>query len=378
MYGYSTPLPASRPRGPLLLALLLLVGGGWLLARQLPTTSRRMPAEPRAITPRGNLTDEEETTIKLFENASPSVVYITSLARRRDFFSLNIFEIPQGTGSGFIWDDQGHIVTNYHVIMEGDTFEVTLADHSEWKAVIVGKAPNKDLAVLRIPASPEKLKPIPIGTSKGLRVGQKVFAIGNPFGLDQSLTTGVVSALGRTITSVGGRNIEGVIQTDAAINPGNSGGPLLDSAARLIGVNTSIYSTSGSSTGIGFAVPADIVNDVVPQLIQHGRLIRPQLGIRLADDRLLQRAGVSGVLVLGVTPGSGASTAGLRGTKLTRTGRMVQLGDIIKKIDQDVIGDTEELLKAIERRKIGDVVEVTFERNGKLMTTKVRLQASQP
>ena len=374
MNGYPSPSRTSRPRGPVLLTAAVLVAGVWLLARQSPTVSKGPPAEPRSITPRGNLTDEEETTIDLFQNVSPSVVYITSIAHRRDFFSLNVFEIPQGTGSGFIWDNQGHIVTNYHVIMEGDAVEVTLADQSVWQATHAWVAPDRDLAVLRISAPPEKLEPIPVGTSKNLRVGQKVFAIGNPFGLDQTLTTGVVSALGRTMTSVTGRDIEGVIQTDAAINPDNSGGPLLDSAARLIGVNTSIYSTSGSSAGIGFAVPVDIVNDVVPQLIQHGRVIRPHLGIIPGDDSLLRRARVKGALVWRVVPGSGAETAGLQGTRRTRRGRLL-LGDIIKKIDQDPITDTNDLFDALERHEVGDVVEVTFERDGRLRTAKVRLQA---
>ena len=358
----------------MLLTVAVLVAGGWLLARQLPTVSKGPPAEPRSITPRGDLTNEERTTIDLFQEVSPSVVYITSIAHSRDFFSLNVFKIPRGTGSGFIWDDQGHVVTNYHVIMEGDTVEVTLADHSVWQATHAWVAPDRDLAVLRIAAPSEKLKPIQVGCSKDLQVGQKVLAIGNPFGLDQTLTTGVVSALGRTMTSVTGRDIEGAIQTDAAINPGNSGGPLLDSAGRLIGVNTSIYSTSGSSAGIGFAVPVDIVNDVVPQLIQHGRVIRPHLGIRMVDDSVARRFRVKGVIVLTVVPGSGAEAAGLQGTRQTRTGRLI-LGDIIKKVDQKVITDSGDLLDVLESHEVSDVVEVTFERDGRPGTAKVRLQA---
>ncbi len=246
-------------------------------------------------------------------SASPSVVYLTSLALKRDIFSLNLFEIPHGAGSGFVWDQDGHIITNFHVIQEASGARVTLADHSVWDAQLVGTAPDQDLAVLYINAPKHQLKPIAIGTSGDLQVGQKVFAIGNPFGLDQTLTTGIISALGREINAVTGRTISGVIQTDAAINPGNSGGPLLDSAGRLIGVNTAIYSPSGVSTGIGFAVPVDTVNRVVPQLIRHGRIIRPGLGVRIADDATARRFGLQGVLIIQVEKGSAAETAGLRG-----------------------------------------------------------------
>ncbi|MCZ6452167.1 MAG: trypsin-like peptidase domain-containing protein, partial [Deltaproteobacteria bacterium] len=225
-------------------------------------------AAPREITPRGKLSVEESLTIALFRKASPSVVNITTLTVRRDVFTLNLLEIPEGTGSGFVWDNAGHIVTNYHVIQNADVAQVTLADQSTLKARRIGVAPDKDLAVLQIDVAKSRLRPIPIGSSNNLRVGQKVYAIGNPFGLDQTLTTGVISALGREIESVTRRPIRGVIQTDAAINPGNSGGPLLDSAGRLIGVNTQIFSPSGASVGIGFAIPVDTVNRVVPQLIR--------------------------------------------------------------------------------------------------------------
>jgi len=218
-------------------------------------------ALPRAITPRGDLAEEEKTTIALFRQASPSVVHITTLAVRQDAFSLDVFQIPQGTGSGFVWDNQGRIVTNFHVIRDADAAQVTLADHSSWKARLVGAYPDKDLAVLMVDAPKDRLHPIAIGTSHDLQVGQRLFAIGNPFGLDQSLTTGIISALGREIESVNRRAIKDMIQTDAAINPGNSGGPLLDSSGRLIGVNTAIYSPSGASAGIGFAIPVDEVMD---------------------------------------------------------------------------------------------------------------------
>ena len=253
--------------------------------------------------------------LRVWRQASPAVVHITTLAVRQDAFSFNVLQIPQGTGSGFIWDAAGHVVTNFHVIREADAATVTMADHSTWKAHLVGAYPDKDLAVLRVDAPSASLHPIPIGTSHDLQVGQKVFAIGNPFGLDQSLTTGIISALGREIQSVTQRPIKDVIQTDAAINPGNSGGPLLDSAGRLIGVNTAIYSPSGVSAGIGFAIPVDEVNRLVPQLIRHGRVIRPGLGIQVGPARLAAELGLSGVLILGVVPDGPAPKAGIRPTR---------------------------------------------------------------
>ncbi len=296
--------------------VLLMIAVTWLLIERYRYALYDPDAVPRAITPRGDLAADEQTTIAVFRNVSPAIVYITTLTVQRDRFSLNLFEIPQGTGSGFIWDQDGHIITNYHVIQKASAARVTLADHSSWEARLVGTAPDQDLAVLAINAPRGRLRPMPVGTSRDLIVGQKVFAIGNPFGLDQTLTTGIISALGREITSVRGRVITGVIQTDAAINPGNSGGPLLDSASRLIGVNTAIYSPSGSSAGIWFAVPVDTVNRVVPQLLRHGRVVRPGLGVRMAEDVSTQGLGVSGVLVLDVPPGSAGATAGLRGTWL--------------------------------------------------------------
>jgi S1-C subfamily serine protease len=259
------------------LGLLLLVFV-WLLVNRFAVYHYDPNAVPRAITPRGDLAQDEQTTIELFRNASPSVVYITPVTLLRDRFSLNVFEIPKGTGSGFVWDDEGHIITNFHVIEDANTARVTLADQTTWDARLAGTDPNRDLAILRIKAPRNRLQPIEIGTSTGLQVGQKVFAIGNPFGLDQTLTTGIISALGREIVSGTGRTIRGVIQTDAAINPGNSGGPLLDSAGRLIGVNTAIYSSSGSSAGIGFAVPVDTVNRVVSRLLGRRRGVRSAIG----------------------------------------------------------------------------------------------------
>ena len=261
----------------LLLVAAALAFAGFSLGRRWrsPTPPSPPPAaETRTVAARGDLAADEEATIALFRRASPAVAYITSVALRRDLFTLNVFEIPQGSGSGFVWDASGHVVTNYHVVASAGATRVTLADRSSWDAELVGAAPEKDLAVLRIDAPHDRLQPLAIGSSADLLVGQKVFAIGNPFGLDRTLTTGVISALGREIVSPARLTIRDVIQTDAAINPGNSGGPLLDSAGRLIGVNTAIYSPSGAFAGIGFAIPADTVGWVVPELIAHGRIER--------------------------------------------------------------------------------------------------------
>ena len=330
-------------------------------------------AQPRAVIARGALATDELNTIDVFNSVSPSVVYITSITVQRNLFSLNVYEIPKGTGSGFIWDKQGRIVTNYHVISDANRIDVTLADHTTWKAVLVGAAPDRDIAVLQISAPADKLLPILVGESDDLQVGQKVFAIGNPFGLDQTLTTGVVSALGREITAVTGRTIHGVIQTDAAINPGNSGGPLLDSAGRLIGVNTAIYSPSGGSAGIGFAVPVREVNRVVPQVIRHGKTFRPGLGISLANQRLTRDLNLDGVLVLGVEPGSTADKAGLRGTKQVRGGLI--LGDVILAVNGKSIEDYNTLRDEIERYQVGESVTLTLLRNNGRIDVPVTLEA---
>ncbi len=362
----------SRPRFwivcVLLLSLILLTAARH---RQRPHDPN---AAPRPVTPRGRLGAAEKATIKLFQQVSPSVVYITT--SRRDIFNLNMFDIPQGSGSGFVWDQDGHIITNYHVIQDASRAQVTLADQSVWEAQPVGVAPSKDLAVLFIQAPRNKLKPLAIGTSGDLQVGQSVYAIGNPFGLDQTLTTGVISALGREISATDNRTITGVIQTDAAINPGNSGGPLLDSAGRLIGVNTAIYSSSGSSAGIGFAVPVDTVNRVVPQLIRHGRIIRPGLGIRLADDVTSQRFNLPGVLILQIEPDSAARTAGLRGTWRDRRGRIV-FGDIIVGIGAEPVKTTNDLLNILENYQVGDTVTVDIVRGNDRLRVPVTLQSIQ-
>ncbi len=323
----------------------------------------RPAAAATPVVARGDLAEDERTTIELFRRASPSVVFITSIALRRDFLSMNAFEIPQGAGSGFVWDERGHVVTNFHVIAEARRAEVMLADRSSFEAELVGGAPEKDLAVLRIDAPARALEPLLVGSSADLRVGQKVFAIGNPFGLDHTLTTGVLSALGREIDSVGGLPIRDVIQTDAAINPGNSGGPLLDSAGRLIGVNTAIFSPSGAYAGVGFAIPVDTVRWVVEDLIRHGRLVRPQLGVNVAPDDWLRQLGIEGALVVTVAAGSGAERAGLRPTRRGARGE-VELGDVIVEIDGQPVRSSADLILLLEKRRVGEQVRLTVERDG--------------
>jgi S1-C subfamily serine protease len=330
-------------------------------------------ATPRAVTPRGDLAELEKTTIAIFNETSPSAVHITTLAVKHDVFNLDLFQIPQGTGSGFIWDERGHVATNFHVIQGSDAAQVTLADHSNWKARVVGTFPDVDLAVLMIDAPKERLRPIPVGTSHDLQVGQKTFAIGNPFGLDQTLTTGVVSALGREMESVTRRRIKDMIQTDAAINPGNSGGPLLDSAGRLIGVNTAIYSPSGAFAGIGFAIPVDTVNHIVPQLIRSGKVSRPGLGVQVAPDQLARRLGLKGVLIMDVQPDSPAAKADLLPTRKDESNR-VELGDVILAIDGKPVKSANDLLDALEKRAVGDTLELTILRDGQEQKVKVTLE----
>ena len=371
--------PARIPWLPMMGVWALVFLLVWAFVRSGPPASLSNPtAAARAVTPRGDLTSEEKATITVFREAAPSVVFVTATDLRRDVFGFNVFEVPAGTGSGFIYSSEGHIVTNFHVVREGRKWKVRLADDSEWDAHWVGAEPDKDLAVLKIEALAERLVAITMGTSKDLQVGQKVLAIGNPFGFDQTLTVGVVSALGREIEAVTGRKIRDVIQTDAAINPGNSGGPLLDSAGRLIGVNTQIASPSGASAGIGFAVPVDIVNDIVPDLIRYGFVRRPILGVDLVDERVRRREGLPGPWVLSVAENSGAARAGLRGTHLDRRGYVRQLGDIIIKINDTEVTDVNELKDALEPFKAGDEIRVTFIRDGRLTTATVELQYAQP
>ncbi len=361
-----------------LAVLLLLVAGAlvFTVIQQRKQTQHVINAEPRPIAqrPDDKLGADEQATIDVFGKFSRSVVHVTNLAVRRDM-SLDETEIPQGVGSGFVWDSDGHIVTNFHVVQDADRASVTLNDGNTYPATVVGVEPNKDLAVLHIDAPAAKLLPIPVGQSANLRVGQKVLAIGNPFGLDQTLTTGVISGLGREIKSVTQRPITGVIQTDASINPGNSGGPLLDSSGRLIGINTAIYSPSGANAGIGFAVPVDTINSIVPQLITSGKITRPVLGVETLQDHIALQYRIDGVIIRSVMPGGGADKAGLTGVTAAGTGG-TQLGDIIVGLDGGEIHRLADLYKALDAHKVGDTVDVMVENQGRRRTVKVTLLAS--
>ncbi|WP_031432108.1 S1C family serine protease [Methylomarinum vadi] len=335
-----------------------------------------MTSEPRAVTARGELAADERSTIKIFEQSSPSVVFISTRQRVRDLWTRNVFSVPRGTGSGFIWDDLGHVVTNNHVIEGASEATVRLNDGRRYSAVLVGTSPAHDLAVLRINVAFDRPPPVPVGTSGDLKVGQKVFAIGNPFGLDYTLTSGLVSALDRSLAEDNGATIEHLIQTDAAINPGNSGGPLLDSAGRLIGINTAIYSPSGAYAGIGFAVPVDTVNRVVPQLIARGKYIRPSLGVSVdagINRALTKQLGIEGVLLLKVEPGSAADVAGLRGTKIDRDGDVIP-GDIIIAVAGQPVDSVTALLGRLDDHRIGDQVTLRIWRAGRELDVDVVLQ----
>lgn len=350
------------------------VGLSCAVALAQADVDRELPYTPREVTPSAPLLPEELHTIALFDRASPTVVYINKIrtVQRRFLFDRRMEDIVEGTGSGFVWDDQGHIVTNYHVVAGGERFEVTLADGTTHQATVTGESPDDDLAVIRIDPTGLDLTPIPVGTSADLKVGQSVYAIGNPFGLDHTLTTGVVSALGRGITSLSGQRIENVIQTDAAINPGNSGGPLLDSSGRLIGVNTAIHSPSGASAGIGFAVPVDIVNDVVPQLIRYGGKYAPVLGVKLLELANAQRRGLPRGVVIGeVLEGSGAARAGLKGVEMVSGGFL--LGDVIVAVGETRTSSVLDLRRALSKFRPGQEAPLMIVRDGELVEIKVPL-----
>ncbi|CAI5519537.1 unnamed protein product [Closterium sp. Naga37s-1] len=283
-------------------------------------------------------------------------------------------EVPQGSGSGFIWDREGHVVTNYHVIRNSSDLRVTLADQSVYAADVVGYDRDKDVAVLHIDAPRSKLRPLRVGSSFDLQVGQRVYAIGNPFGLDHTLTTGVISGLRREISSAAtGRPIQDVIQTDAAINPGNSGGPLLDSNGNLIGINTAIYSPSGASSGVGFSIPADTVAGIVEQIIKYGQVTRPVLGISFAPEQSLEQLGVAGVLVLDAPPSGPAGKAGIRPTTRDSYGRLV-LGDIITGIDGNTVRNGSDLYRILDRCKVGQKVEARVLRGDNEVTITITLE----
>ena len=319
-------------------------------------------------------TEDEANNIEIFSAASPSVVFVTNSGLvRTNPFSRNVEEMPRGAGTGFIWDKNGLIVTNYHVVQDASRITIRLQDHSSWEAEVVGLAPDKDLALLKIEAPRELLTPLPLGDSSMLQVGRKVIAIGNPFGLDTTMTVGVVSALGREITSMTNRTIRDAIQTDASINPGNSGGPLLNSMGQLVGVNTQIVSPSGANAGIGFAIPVNTVKRVIPQLLEFGREVRPILGISNLNDAISQQNGIDGVIVAEVTAGLGAQEAGLMGLSQDGNGNII-LGDVIIGIDNLDISNSDDLLNALEQFQPGDTVQVrTRRRNQNEMQFEVEL-----
>jgi len=317
--------------------------------------------EPRLVTPRGDLAQFEKTAVSLFQSVAPSVVQVVS---------QNQATGAVGSGTGFIWDRAGHVVTNDHVVGDGSDLVVRLADGRLSGAKLVGRAPNYDLAVIRLNERSAPPPPVAIGSSQNLMVGQAAFAIGNPFGLDQSLTSGIISALERRLPTDSGREIAGVIQTDAAINPGNSGGPLLDSAGRLIGVNTAIFSPSGANAGIGFAIPVDRVNRVVPQLIDRGRVPNPGIGIIAADEAATAQLGITGVVIAAVVPGSPAERAGLKGID-PETGR---IGDVVTAVDDRPVRRLPDLTDRLEEVGVGKPVTLALLRGSS--TDKVQVEVA--
>ena len=371
-------MPLAHPRRLLLTATALVGAAAAVAFLALPALVQgRTEAQPRAVTPRGPLAADELAHIELFRKTSPSVVHITSLGAQRDVFSMNVQQVPRGTGTGFVWDASGHIVTNFHVIQGANGAKVTLADQSTYDATLVGAFPDRDLAVLKIDAAKDKLPPLALGTSRDLQVGQSVYAIGNPFGLDQTLTIGIVSALNREIESFNNRTIRGVVQTDAAINPGNSGGPLLDSAGRLIGVNTQIASPSGASAGIGFAIPVDEVNRIVPRLIRDGRFVRPALGVTAGPPQLQRALRLpKGVAVVQVGRNTPAARAGLQPFSRGSRGEIV-MGDVITAINDEPVESLDDMLAALERRQPGEAVTLTVWREGRSRNVETRLAAGE-
>ncbi len=359
-------------------ALGAVVGALMLLWKALPwLESWNSPSAPqiRTVTARGDLAADEKNTIELFEKSRDSVVYISTAALVRDAWTRNVFSVPKGTGSGFIWDEAGHVVTNFHVIAGANAATVKLADGRDYKAALVGASREHDIAVLKIGVGFKRPPPVPVGTSHDLKVGQKVYAIGNPFGLDWTLTNGIVSALDRSLAGEDGPSVEHLIQTDAAINPGNSGGPLLDSAGRLIGINTAIYSPSGASAGIGFAVPVDTVMRVVPELIKNGKYIRPALGIEIdqqVNGRLIELTGTAGVAVLRVQPGSAAEKAGLVGVSISEEG--ITAGDIIVALNGKEVDSLQQLFARLDDQEVGDVVKLKVVRDGRQREVEISLQ----
>jgi len=368
----------TNPKMVKLARILIIIVIIWIVADFFgikPTSFFQPKIGMRPVThPIGDLGANERANIEVFERISPSVTYITNKRLQRDYFSFNVMEVPQGTGSGFLWDNKGHVVTNFHVVYEADEIEVRLQDGKSYDADVVGADPDHDLVVLQINSTNLNISPVMIGSSNDLRVGQKVLAIGNPFGLDSTLTTGVISALGRTIQSMTKRYIHDVIQTDAAINPGNSGGPLLDSFGRLIGVNTAIISPSGTYSGVGFAVPVDTVNRIVTKLINHGKVGRPGFGISLIPEHIMSRIGIEGVGILEVFKGSSAEEAGLREVKRLSNGR-IEMGDIIIEVDGSHVKSSTDLVRILDRHEVGDEIDIVIIRKNVKKPVRIIIQS---
>jgi len=383
---FSRPAPSSggTVSGWLVAILLILFAALYLQMSGLwPRPLLDPSAAMRPVTPRGDLAEDEKSTIELFKSVHQSVVHITTSTSVVQAYRMNPVDVPLGSGSGIVWDQNGYIVTNYHVIRDarmrsGGKIRVVLSNGATYLAEVVGGNPGSDLAVLKIKAPASDLKPIPIGQSDDLQVGQKVFAIGSPFSLDQSLTNGIISGLGREIGSPGGPTIKDVIQVNAAINPGNSGGPLLDSAGRLIGVTTAIASETGSFSGLGFAIPVDTVNSVVTQLIRTGSAEPPTLGLSFIKDELtaeLRKRGYvkePGALVYSVWQDGPAAEAGILPTQETLEGYI--WGDLIVEIDGKPVPDVKSLVQIINTKKVGDVVTLTIIRNGSSVKVPVTLR----
>ena len=341
--------------------------------RVQPTSAAFSEETPAGIT--GITSSDEKNNIDIYRTLSPGVVNIHSTSYARDFFGY--VEPQEGSGSGSILDQQGHILTNFHVVEGAQKLAVSFGSQKNYAAEVVGGDPDTDLAVIKLLELPkEGLTVVPLGDSDKLVVGQKVLAIGNPFGLDRTLTTGVISGLQRPIRARNNRQIEGAIQTDASINPGNSGGPLLDSQGRIIGINSQILSPSGGSAGVGFAVPVNIAKRIVPQLIRSGQVVRPKLGVTTRNVELLkgqlELPVQDGVLIWQVVPGQAAASAGLRGLTQTENGE-VALGDIITSLDGAKVGNADDLFRILDKHQVGDTVQVGIVRNGRRMTVPVQL-----
>jgi len=369
------PIQADGVSWPFLILVVLALFAIWRFSDSGSSPILNPDASARAVTPRGDLAADEKATIEIFQKVAPSVVHITAVDQVTNPLAVDPVEVPSGIGSGIVWSDDGYIVTNHHVISQAKGVMVTLGDGTPLKAKLVGKAPDQDLAVLKVDAPSNKLVPIAIGESSNLMVGQKVFAIGNPFGFDHSLSAGTISGLGRSIRSDSQRLITDVIQTDAAINRGSSGGPLLDSAGRLIGVTTFIFSPTGVSAGLGFSVPVDMVNRVVPELIKYGKIERPGLGIRPIKDKLTQYLGFKGILIGVEDEGSLKTRSGIRPTYWDARANHVVVGDLIIAMDGKPLRGSLDLIDALSQRKVGDVVNVTLLRDGKEVDQEIVLQA---